>query len=207
MQSTSVRRITLDSGHANDYTLGVASRVTIVVSDLRPDTRVYMLDRAEISNELFRFSTTALQWEQLDAPVYSVNGIEQVNGLSGHGMAAIGPDLYVFGYSQATYKNELWWFSMTTLQWEFKGEGNLDDPPSRRYLFGMATVANDLYVFGGSTGFRSGDESRCAERGYPARPHQGSDDAWRHNTSTRGPSEGMRYISRARWRPAGPCRR
>ena len=56
-----------------------------------------MLDRAgEFSNELFRFSTTTLQWEQLD--VSRVSG-SPPSGRYNHAMAAVGSDLYVFGGS------------------------------------------------------------------------------------------------------------
>jgi hypothetical protein len=54
-----------------------------------------MLDRAgEFSNELFRFSTTTLQWEQLD--VSRVSG-SPPSGRYDHAMAAVGSDLYIFG--------------------------------------------------------------------------------------------------------------
>jgi hypothetical protein len=58
------------------------------------DTRVCLLDRAGASNELFRFSTTEQKWEQLDAP--RVSG-SPPSRRSGHGMVAVGSDLYVFG--------------------------------------------------------------------------------------------------------------
>jgi hypothetical protein len=57
-------------------------------------TRVGMLDRAGPSNELFRFSTTDLKWEQLDAT--SVSGSPPSARYS-HGMVSVGSDLYVFG--------------------------------------------------------------------------------------------------------------
>jgi N-acetylneuraminic acid mutarotase len=58
--------------------------------------RVGMLDRAGgSSNELFRFSTTDLKWDQLDAT--SVSG----SPLSG-GMVSVGSDLYVFGGNTTT---------------------------------------------------------------------------------------------------------
>ena len=53
-----------------------------------------MLDCAGLSNELFRFSTTALQWEQLDAAL--VSGVPP-SARGGHAMAAVGSDLFVFG--------------------------------------------------------------------------------------------------------------
>ena len=52
------------------------------------------LDRAGLSNELFRFSTTARQWEQLDG--LQVSG-SPPSARDLHGMAAVGLDLYVFG--------------------------------------------------------------------------------------------------------------
>jgi hypothetical protein len=63
--------------------------------------RVGMLDRAGGfgSNELFRFSTTDLKWEQLDAT--SVSG-SPPSAQTGHGMVSVGSDLYVFGGSTGT---------------------------------------------------------------------------------------------------------
>jgi hypothetical protein len=55
-----------------------------------------MLDRDRVgislSNELFRFSTTKQQWEQLDAP--QVSGSPPSAGV--HVMVSVGIDLYVF---------------------------------------------------------------------------------------------------------------
>ena len=59
-----------------------------------PDTRGCMLDRAGYSNEVFRFSTTALQWEQLDTDLVSGS---PPRGREGHAMAAVGSDIFVFG--------------------------------------------------------------------------------------------------------------
>ena len=53
-----------------------------------------MLDRAGRSNDLFRFSTTALQWEQLDADLVSGS---PPSARYGHTMAVVGSDLFVFG--------------------------------------------------------------------------------------------------------------
>ena len=53
-----------------------------------------MLDRAGRSNDLFRFSTTALQWEQLDADLVSGS---PPSARHGHTMAVVGGDLIVFG--------------------------------------------------------------------------------------------------------------
>jgi hypothetical protein len=52
-----------------------------------------MLGCAGLSNELFRFSTTKIQWEQLDAP--QVSGSPPSQRISG--MVSVGSDLYVFG--------------------------------------------------------------------------------------------------------------
>ena len=58
-----------------------------------------MLDRAgyyndDHLNDLYRFNTTALQWEQLDgAPVSG----SPPSARSGHTMVAVGSELYVFG--------------------------------------------------------------------------------------------------------------
>ena len=67
-----------------------------------PDTRGCMLDRAGgggppifgYSNEIFRFSTTALQWEELDAGLVSGS---PPSAREGHTMAAVGSDIFVFG--------------------------------------------------------------------------------------------------------------
>jgi len=53
-----------------------------------------MLDRAGPSNEFFRFSTTAFQWEELDAGLVSGS---PPGRRSGHAMAAVGSDIFVFG--------------------------------------------------------------------------------------------------------------
>ena len=53
-----------------------------------------MVDRAGGSNELFRFSTTALQWEQLDEDLVSGS---PPSARYGHAMVAVGSDLIVFG--------------------------------------------------------------------------------------------------------------
>ena len=72
-----------------------------MVMCLEADMFVCMLDHAGgsvsmtgKSNELFRLSTTTMQWEQLDAT--RVSGIPP-SGRSGHGIVALGSDLYVFG--------------------------------------------------------------------------------------------------------------
>jgi hypothetical protein len=59
---------------------------------LEADRRLSMLDRAVESNELFWFSTTKMQWEQLDAP--QVSG-SPPSSRHDHGMLAVGSDLYV----------------------------------------------------------------------------------------------------------------
>jgi hypothetical protein len=61
---------------------------------LEADRRVCMLDRAGASNALFRFSTTTMQWEQLDA---SRDSGSPPSARYSHGMVAVGSDLYVFG--------------------------------------------------------------------------------------------------------------
>jgi hypothetical protein len=65
-----------------------------IVMCLEADRRVCMLDRAgALMSELFRFSTTTMQWEQLDAS--RVSGSPQNVGFDC--MVAVGSDLYVFG--------------------------------------------------------------------------------------------------------------
>ena len=62
---------------------------------LRPDTRGRMLDRAgERWNDLYRFSTTTMQWEQLDGALVSGS---PPSARSGHAMAAVGSDIFIFG--------------------------------------------------------------------------------------------------------------
>ena len=57
-------------------------------------TRVWV-DRAGVfSNDLFRFSTTTLQWEQLDADLVSGS---PPSARDGHDMVAVGSVLIVFG--------------------------------------------------------------------------------------------------------------
>ena len=123
------------------------------------DTCGCMLDRAGDSNELFRFSTTALQWEQLDAGL--VWG-SPPSARTGHTMAAVGSDIFVFGGSTGSAgSNELFRFSTTTLQWEqLDGSRVSGSPPSERQSHAMVAVGSDLYIFGGWT--VSGEEARCA---------------------------------------------
>ena len=59
-----------------------------------PDTRGCMLDRTGYSNEIFRFSTTALQWEQLDVDLVSGS---PPSARYGHTMVVVGNELFVFG--------------------------------------------------------------------------------------------------------------
>ena len=127
-----------------------------------------MVDRAGVSNELFRFSTTTLQWEQLDADLVSGS---PPSARSQHAMAAVGSDLFVFGGDVYQYlvdrpgvpvrSNDLFRFSTTALQWEQLDEDLVSgSPPSARDYHTMAVVGSDLIVFGGSTD--SGEEACCA---------------------------------------------
>jgi N-acetylneuraminic acid mutarotase len=122
------------------------------------------------SNELFRFSTLTLRWEQLYAqqgsgPPPSARG--------GHGMVVVVRDLsfYVFG-GMTSWKgicphgstppvgycsdvevevgllNDLFRFSTKEHKWE---QLNVSGSPSARADFGMVNIGgSDLYVYGGS---------------------------------------------------------
>jgi hypothetical protein len=154
----------------------------LIVSDT--DTRACMLDRAgafdygreEIgtSNDLLRFSTTALRWEQLSTT--------QVSGSPpspryAHVMVAAGGDLFIFGGLTAPgvftpdgpslASNDFFRFSSTALQWEQLGADKITDPPNKRSGHGMVVVGGDLFVFGGSTSIWSLDppesEDLCAD--------------------------------------------
>ena len=124
------------------------------------------------SNELFRFSTLTLRWEQLYAqqgsgPPPSARG--------GHGMVVVVRDLsfYVFG-GRTSWKgicphgstppvgycsdveveqkllNDLFRFSTKEHKWE---QLNVSGSPSARAYFGMVNIGgSDLYVFGGWSG-------------------------------------------------------
>jgi hypothetical protein len=61
---------------------------------LEADRRVCMLDRAGWSSNVVRFSTTTMQWEQLNAS--RVSGSPPSARYS-HGMVAVGRYMYVFG--------------------------------------------------------------------------------------------------------------
>jgi len=54
-----------------------------------------ILSLVNIPAELFRFSTTANQWEQLNAP--QASGLLFSSERTGHSMVAVGRDLYIFG--------------------------------------------------------------------------------------------------------------
>ena len=60
-----------------------------------------MLDRAGVSDDLFRFSTTTFQWEQLNGPLVSGS---PPSARQGHSMVAVGNNLIVFG--GLTYSGE-----------------------------------------------------------------------------------------------------
>ena len=134
--------------------------------DSRPDTRGCMLDRAGLSNELYRFSTTALQWEQLDTALVSGS---PPSGRTGHAMAAVGSDLFVFGANYYLFElTELFRFSTTARKWEQLDATLVSAvPPSGRSDPAMAAVGSDLFVFGGYRSGLTGDpnpgeEARCA---------------------------------------------
>jgi len=98
--------------------------------------------------DMFRFSTTMIQWEQLNAP--QVSG-SQPSGRFSHAMVAVGRDLYLFGGSNFRgYTADLFRFSTTTKHWEqLDARQVLGSPPSARKAHGMVAVGIDLYVFGG----------------------------------------------------------
>ena len=52
-----------------------------------------MLDRAGYLDDLFRFSTTTFQWEQLNGPLVSGS---PPSARSSHAMTAVGSDLFIF---------------------------------------------------------------------------------------------------------------
>jgi hypothetical protein len=58
--------------------------------------RAWEFDRAGDLNDFFRFSTTDLKWEQLDAAARGL-GYNRPSGRYDHGMVSVGSDLYVFG--------------------------------------------------------------------------------------------------------------
>ena len=70
---------------------------------MRPDTRVCMLDRVGDSSDLYRFSTTDLQWEQLDAT--HLRGSPPSVRFD-HAMAARGSDVFVFAGETADGEGE-----------------------------------------------------------------------------------------------------
>jgi hypothetical protein len=125
-----------------------------IVMCLEADTRGCMLDRAGKSNELFRFSTIKMQWEQLDAP--QVSG-SRPSGRSLHRMVVVGSDLYVFGGNTARGmssmgSNELFRLSTTKMQWEQLDAPQVSgSPPIGLYDHGMVAVGSNLYMFGGTT--------------------------------------------------------
>ncbi len=120
--------------------------------------------KATRSNTLFRFSTTEQKWEQIGAP--QVSG-SPPSARTGHGMVAVGSDLYVFGghteggtvinttgtYANSyadSFSNELFRFSTLTLRWD---QVYAQQVPSAREGHGMVSVVRDFsfYVFGGYT--------------------------------------------------------
>ena len=129
---------------------------------LEADRRVGMLDRTGRSNDLFRFSTTKMQWEQLDAP--QVKG-SPLGSRSAHVMVTVGSDLYVFGgyagvSSQAT--QDFVRFSTTEQRWEQLDARQVSGSPLiAPERFDMVAVGSHIYVFADDL---TGDceEGRCA---------------------------------------------
>jgi N-acetylneuraminic acid mutarotase len=105
------------------------------------------------TNNLFRFSTTEQKWEQLNAT--RVSG-SPPSPRSGHGMVAVGSDLYVFGggdYLTSVDSTDVFRFSTTEQKWaQINATRVSGTPPSGQLSdHGMVAVGSDLYVFGGST--------------------------------------------------------
>ena len=127
---------------------------------------------ADYSNELFRFSTTKQQWEQL-------NTTRPPSARTGHGMASVGSDIYVFGRLRNSLSNT--------------GEEGLCDDGHRLGAcqierLGDATRAAVVIV-----------ATSCARAGCHAVPHQGlvtldgtSPVSW-HRESQRGRQQTYTY--------------
>jgi hypothetical protein len=110
------------------------------------------------SNELFRFSTLTLRWDQLYAQ-------QAPSAREDHGMVAVVTDFsfYVFGGHTAKGKsNEFFRFSTKQQKWEQLNVSG--SPPSARSHVSMVnTVGSDLYLFGGfyCNPLCSGEEGLC----------------------------------------------
>ena len=130
----------------------------------------YPLWMSTTSDELLRFSTTDLQWEQFDA--VRITG-SPPSARSCHAMVVADSDLFVFGGTLDSgpgeslgYSNELLRFNTTDLQWEKLEEALVSgSPPSARANHAMAAVGSSLYVFGGyaepTNNTDPGEEARC----------------------------------------------
>ena len=109
---------------------------------------MFVLDRADYyCNDLFRFSTTEKQWEQLNAT--RVSGSPPGNFYPR--MVSVGNDLYVIGSSTLfTCSIVIFRFLTTERKWEHLDASRVSgSPPSPRDFFGVVSVGSDLYVFGG----------------------------------------------------------
>jgi len=115
-------------------------------------------------NDFSRFSTTALRWEQLDAP--PLPGFPPSPRM-GHSVSATGGDLYVFGGAtdrtsnyDPVLSNELFRFSTTALRWEHLDATQVSgSPPIPRYGHAMVALGVDLFIFGGDAD--SGEKGQC----------------------------------------------
>jgi hypothetical protein len=115
-----------------------------------------MLDRAGRSNELFRFSTTALQWEQLDmCPDPEIVIVCVPNDWAdswGDDCEAYAANPDWCGYEESSDNCCVCGAGQETKSCE--------PAPSARRFYTMAAVGSDIFVFGGETD--QGEEARCA---------------------------------------------
>ena len=135
--------------------------------------RVCMFDRADKkSNELFRFSTTKQQWEQLDKNISGFPPSAQAR----HGMVSVGSDLYVFGGST---------------NFEIFG-GITQGGDRRRCDAGIRLGACQIERLGAANGGAAVLVSKCcARQGCHAVPHQSllTRISGRHITPLLSPAE------------------
>jgi hypothetical protein len=124
------------------------------------------------SDELWRFSTFTLQWEQERGDSTAANG-PGPSARWNHVMSSVGLDLWVHGGAVVCVpfttcvsheglvtglSDELWRFSTSTLGWErVDSTATNGARPSARWGHVMSSVGLDLWVHGGDTSSGEGD--------------------------------------------------
>ena len=95
--------------------------------------------------DLWVFSTTKLEW------TLRISGVEGPSPRSGHAMAAVGADIFLFGGGIGfnSWSDELWVFSTMGEKWTRITV--VGQRPSGQQNHAMTALGTNVYLFGGNT--------------------------------------------------------